>query len=117
MDKEFAINSDGLHQSVELMSRDFSNAEGLDLPLELPQFGVGSTGALNSLAPSILGGAARLGEATSFAHMNPVARMCHLAKRVTHRLLTLVISHRNTLQRPNGWQPTQNIPPAGFAAD
>ena len=71
MDKEFAINSDGLHQSVELMSRDFSNAEGLDLPLELPQFGVGSTGALNSLAPSILGGAARLGEATSFAHMNP----------------------------------------------
>ena len=71
MDKEFAINSDGLHQAVELMSRDFSNAEGLDLPLELPQFGVGSTGALNSLAPSILGGAARLGEATSFAHMNP----------------------------------------------
>lgn len=71
MDKEFAINSDGLHQAVELMSRDFSNAEGLDLPLELPQFGVGSTGALNSLAPSILGGAARLGEATSFAHMDP----------------------------------------------
>ena len=71
MDKEFAVDSDGLHQAVELMSRDFSNAEGLDLPIELPQFGIGSTAALNSLAPSILGGAARLGEATSFAHMDP----------------------------------------------
>ena len=30
MDKEFAINSQELHQAVELMSRDFSNAEGLD---------------------------------------------------------------------------------------
>ncbi|NBS22367.1 MAG: aspartate aminotransferase family protein [Betaproteobacteria bacterium] len=71
MDKEFAVNSDGLHEAVELMGLDFSDSEGLDLPIELPQFGVGSRGALNSLAPSILGGAARLGEATSFAHMDP----------------------------------------------
>jgi L-2,4-diaminobutyrate decarboxylase len=71
MYKEFSIDSDGLHQAVELMSRDFRNAEGLDLPIELPQLGIGSTAALNSLAPSILGGAARLGEATSFAHMDP----------------------------------------------
>ena len=71
MDKEFAVDSDGLHQAVELMCRDFSNAEGLDLPIELPQVGIGSTAALKSLAPSILGGAARLGEATSFAHMDP----------------------------------------------
>ena len=71
MDKEFAVNSDGLHQAVDLMSHDFSNAEGFDLPIELPQVGVGSTGALNSLAPSILGGAVRLGQATSFAHMDP----------------------------------------------
>ena len=71
MDNEFAVNSDGLHQAVDLMSHDFSNAEGFDLPIELPQVGVGSTGALNSLAPSILGGAVRLGEATSFAHMDP----------------------------------------------
>jgi L-2,4-diaminobutyrate decarboxylase len=42
-----------------------------DLPMELPQLGIGSTAALDSLAPSILGGAARLGEATSFAHMDP----------------------------------------------
>jgi L-2,4-diaminobutyrate decarboxylase len=71
MDKEFAVDSDGLHQAVDLMNRDFSNAEGLDLPIELPQVGMGSTAALNSLAPSILGGAARLGDATSFAHMDP----------------------------------------------
>jgi L-2,4-diaminobutyrate decarboxylase len=60
-----------LHQAVELMSRDFSNAQGFALPMELPLVGMGSTAALNSLAPSILGGAARLGEATSFAHMDP----------------------------------------------
>lgn len=56
MDKDFAVNLDGLHAAVELMGLDFSNSEGLDLPIELPQFGVGSTGALNSLAPNILGG-------------------------------------------------------------
>ena len=71
MDKEFSVVSEGLHQAVELMSRDFSSAQGLDLPVELPQLGIGSTAALNSLAPNILGGAARLGEATSFAHMDP----------------------------------------------
>ena len=71
MDKEFAVNSDGLHQAVELMSRDFSNAQGFTLPMELPLVGMGSTAALNSLAPNILGGAALLGEATSFAHMDP----------------------------------------------
>jgi hypothetical protein len=59
MDKEFSVDLAGLHQAVELMSRDFSNAEGLNLPIELPHFGIGSTAALNSLAPSILGGAAR----------------------------------------------------------
>lgn len=71
MDKEFVVDSDGLHQAIELMSRDFSHAVGFDLPIELPQLGMGSMAALNSLAPSILGGAARLGEATSFAHMDP----------------------------------------------
>jgi L-2,4-diaminobutyrate decarboxylase len=71
MDEEFSIDSDGLHQAVELMSRDFSHSEGLALPMVLPPLGIGSAAALNSLAPSVLGGAARLGEATSFAHMDP----------------------------------------------
>jgi L-2,4-diaminobutyrate decarboxylase len=71
MDKEFIFNSDGLHQAVELMGRDFSNAEGVSLPIELPYVGIRSAAVLSLLAPSILGGAARLGEATSFAHMDP----------------------------------------------
>ena len=71
MDQEFAVDSNGLHLAVELMCRDFSDAQGFTLPMELPLVGMGSTAALNSLAPSILGGAARLGEATSFAHMDP----------------------------------------------
>ena len=71
MDKEFAVDSHFLHQAVDLMSRDFTALTGLDLPLELPHFGIGSKAALNSLAPNILGRAARLGEATSFAHMDP----------------------------------------------
>jgi len=70
-DREFAVDPDGLQRAVELMRRDFSNSEGLALPMELPPVGMGSVAALNALAPSILGGAARLGEATSFAHMDP----------------------------------------------
>jgi L-2,4-diaminobutyrate decarboxylase len=71
MDKEFALDSDGLHQAIELMGRDFKPVQSLDLPIQLPVIGMGSKAALNTLAPSILGGAARLGKATSFAHMDP----------------------------------------------
>jgi len=71
MDKEFFINSDELHHAVDLMSRDFDKQEVLKLPLELPELGIGSSATLNFLAPGILGGAARLGEITSFAHMDP----------------------------------------------
>ena len=71
MDKDFSIDAEGLHQAVELMSRDFSHTEGLALPMALPPLGIGSAAALHSLAPSVLGGAARLGAATSFAHMDP----------------------------------------------
>ena len=53
------------------MRRDFGKLDVLDQPVELPELGIGSITALNSLAPSILGGAARLGEVTSFAHMDP----------------------------------------------
>jgi hypothetical protein len=49
MNKEFFTNMDGLHQAVELMNRDFSNAEGLVLPIVLPKFGIGTTAAQNSL--------------------------------------------------------------------
>ncbi len=42
------------------MRRDFGKLEVLDQPVELPELGIGSITALNSLAPSILGGSARL---------------------------------------------------------
>ncbi len=42
MDKEFTFNSDGLHQAVDLLGLDFSNDEGLGLPMELPHDGMGS---------------------------------------------------------------------------
>ncbi len=71
MDKEFAINTDGLHQAVDLMAGDFCHSEIFALPMALPPSGMGSIAAMQKLAPNILGGAARLGEATSFAHMDP----------------------------------------------
>ena len=71
MDRDFYVDPEGLKQAVDLMSRDFGQAAALDLPAQLPELGVGSARALHVLAPSILGGAARLGEATSFAHMDP----------------------------------------------
>ncbi len=71
MDKEFALDPHGLQQAIDWMGREFSTLESLDLPTHLPQLGMGSLAALNSLAPSILGGAAGLGKATSFAHMDP----------------------------------------------
>lgn len=68
MDKEFTINTDGLHQAVDLMAGDFCHSEIFALPKALPQSGMGPIAAMQALAPNILGGAARLGEATSFAH-------------------------------------------------
>jgi L-2,4-diaminobutyrate decarboxylase len=71
MDKEFTINTDSLHQAVDLMAGDFRHSEIFALPKALPQSGMGPIAAMQALAPNILGGAARLGESTSFAHMDP----------------------------------------------
>ena len=71
MDKEFTINTDGLHHAIDLMAGDFCHSEIFALPKALPPSGIGSVAAMQTLAPNILGGAARLGEATSFAHMDP----------------------------------------------
>jgi L-2,4-diaminobutyrate decarboxylase len=70
MDAEFAVSLDGLHRAVELLSRDreFRKSE---LAAEMPEIGVGASAALELLAPYVLGGAARLGAETAFAHMDP----------------------------------------------
>lgn len=71
MDTEFAVNPEGLHKAIDLMGHHFDKPEVLNLPVQLPELGMGSDAVLNALAPGILGGAARLGEASSFAHMDP----------------------------------------------
>ncbi len=63
---DFYMDPDGLHQAVDLMSRDFGQPKALDLPAKLPEVGIGSTVAMHALAPGILGGAARLGESAMF---------------------------------------------------
>lgn len=71
MDSEFLDDRDGLLHSLDLLRRDYHSVEPLDLPARLPETGLGSRAVLDRLAPNILGGAARLGGATSFAHMDP----------------------------------------------
>ncbi len=47
MDKEFTINTDGLHHAVDLMAGDFREPKIFALPMELPQSGMGSIAALS----------------------------------------------------------------------
>jgi len=54
MDKEFTINTDGLHQAVDLMTGDFCHSEIFALPKALPPSGMGSIAAMQTLAPNIL---------------------------------------------------------------
>jgi len=72
VDPDFRVDQDGLWHALKLLQREYP-PEGAwwNLPTQLPESGLGSTGALERLAPGILGGAARLGAATSFAHMDP----------------------------------------------
>lgn len=58
-------------QAVDLMGRDFSGAEAMELPVRLPEEGRDARWVLDALAPNILGGATRLGVPTAFAHMDP----------------------------------------------
>jgi L-2,4-diaminobutyrate decarboxylase len=72
MDADFLPDADGLHRAVDLLASIATRADGLpDWPDTLPETGIGPRQALEQLAPAILGGAARLGAATAFAHMDP----------------------------------------------
>jgi glutamate/tyrosine decarboxylase-like PLP-dependent enzyme len=60
---------DGLNKALELLvSR---GGESVDLPLTLPESGLGDIRALELLSGHVLGGAAQLGSPTSLAHMDP----------------------------------------------
>jgi hypothetical protein len=50
MDRDFAIDPQGLLQAVDLMDRDFGAVEPMDLPAGLPEEGMGARLVLDVLA-------------------------------------------------------------------
>ena len=71
-DPDFILDRDALAHAVELMVGVGSCAEpSASLPVSLPETGIGGRAALDLLAPSVLGGASRLGDAGAMAHMDP----------------------------------------------
>ncbi|TAL85723.1 MAG: hypothetical protein EPN74_06905 [Rhodanobacter sp.] len=71
MDRDFLGDRKGLLHAIELLGRDHEAVDSIALPIMLPEKGFGPHATLEYLAAGILGGAARLGAATSFAHMDP----------------------------------------------
>lgn len=60
---------DGLNKALELLVS--PSDDSVDLPLTLPESGLGDIRALELLSGHVLGGAAQLGSPTSLAHMDP----------------------------------------------
>ncbi|GMV00387.1 MAG: hypothetical protein KJZ98_09680 [Burkholderiaceae bacterium] len=71
MDRDFLASDDGLLRALGLLCREHAGGAPLDLPERLPEAGLGAGPVLDLLAPIVLGGAARLGHPSSFAHMDP----------------------------------------------
>jgi L-2,4-diaminobutyrate decarboxylase len=70
-DKEFLFDAQALRYAIELMGQQFAPDSRVVVPPKLPEDGVGSLTTLERLAPSVLGGATHLGDATAFAHKDP----------------------------------------------
>ncbi len=60
IDSSFDINKEGLAKALAVLERNFSSDDCEDLPLSLPETGVGELATLERLAPLVLGKAARL---------------------------------------------------------
>ena len=110
MDRDFGIDPQGLLQAVDLMSRDFGAVEPMELPAGLPEEGLGARFALDVLAPNILGHAARLGDALSFANMDPPTPWITWATTLWNASLNQNLLHpatapvaRHIEQRVVGW--------------
>lgn len=71
MDIDFLSDREGLLHTVELLNRSYHHVRPNDLPATLPESGLGPRATLDVLAPIVLGGAACLGGARAFAHMDP----------------------------------------------
>lgn len=72
-DGSFQPDRDGLEHALGLLLRELAEPAGasLDLPASLPRDGAGELAALERLAPSVVGGARRLGDSGFLAHMDP----------------------------------------------
>lgn len=71
-DPDFMFDKDALLHAVELMSHPTSFGDThLTLPLVFPEEGLGGRAVLDLMAPLVVGGASRLGDATAMAHMDP----------------------------------------------
>jgi L-2,4-diaminobutyrate decarboxylase len=72
-DGSFQPDRDGLEHALGLLLRELAEPAGasLDLPASLPRDGAGELAALERLAPSVVGGARRLGDPGFLAHMDP----------------------------------------------
>ncbi|MGV0986530.1 MAG: hypothetical protein ACOYB2_18435 [Limnohabitans sp.] len=71
VDSEFKINVEGLTRAVSLLSQSHGSATLASIPERIPEAGIDHELLLDSLAKHVLGGAARLGSETAFAHMDP----------------------------------------------
>jgi L-2,4-diaminobutyrate decarboxylase len=68
---DFQYDRRGILHAIDLMGQSHERHAPIDLPPALPDRGLGALATLDRLAPAVLGGAARLGTSTSFAHMDP----------------------------------------------
>ncbi len=74
IDPSFATQPDALSETLQLLyeqQRTDPVAAFADVPAQLPQYGAGEQALLPNLAAIILGGAHRLDDPVSFAHMDP----------------------------------------------
>ena len=71
IEKDFKPDVKKLQRAAELLLQSAEGSSASKLPDALPEHGIGSEAALETLAPMVVGDAARLGDATAFAHMDP----------------------------------------------
>ncbi|MFK8051353.1 MAG: aspartate aminotransferase family protein [Woeseiaceae bacterium] len=70
-DLAFDANEAGLSLALKLLLENQSEETATALPTALPAKGIGEPATLETMAPNILGTAARLNHTDSFAHMDP----------------------------------------------
>lgn len=72
-DKSFEFNEAGLKTAVDLLGEFLNPTKtfSFDLPVSLPENGMGEIDSLTQLAPLVIGGAAPLGAENAQAHMDP----------------------------------------------